>query len=90
MRREEGDLNVIDDGATVQVSLHRVALPGLFVVFPSAEKHKALGWVRSLALRDDLKPNTDITRDVPGALAAGVMPTLKMHLGKPEIKYVQA
>ena len=84
---DHGDLTFHDDGQTIQVNLHRVTKPGLFVVFPSSERDKAIGWARFLAERDDLEDNTDITDQVPGALAAGVTQSIKMVLGNPEVKH---
>lgn len=87
MKREEGDLKIINDGQVVQVNVHRVTLPGLFVVFPSTEETKAVAWARALAARTDLVAGTDITNDVPGALAAGVTQSLKLVFGSPEIHH---
>ena len=87
---EVGDveLQVQHSGAVVQVNcLMPPAGPGFFIAFPHEQLDQAIEAAKSLAAKARNMPDEsqNITELVPGCLAAGTVPRLRVQFGTPDV-----
>lgn len=87
---EVGDveLQVQHSGAVVQVNcLMPPAGPGFFVAFPHEQLDQAIEAAKALAIKARTMPDEsqNITEMVPGCLAAGTVPRLRVQFGIPDV-----